>query len=99
VRGPKNGGYGTVLERAVRDAPIAVTATDVYYLEEDQPTLRRVATNGGGSSIVARGRELERVTAMAADASGVFVGTERMSTSDRRSRRQGAVLAMAMIAR
>ena len=71
-----SGGEPVVLERAVRRAPFSVFAEDVYFLDADQPELRRVAVLGGPSGFVARAPELARVTELVVDASGIYLATE-----------------------
>lgn len=75
VRIAKKGGAVTVLEHAVRDAPIAIHGPDVYFFDADQPMLRRVPRAGGASTIVARLEPLARVTALAIDASRIYVAS------------------------
>jgi hypothetical protein len=97
VRAPKTGGSTTVLEHALRDAPIAVYRDEVYYFEQDQPTLRRTSTRGGASTIVARSNDLAHVTALAIDPSGIFVGVEREPRPERGYRPGGMVIAMPVV--
>ena len=97
LRVAKAGGAGSVLQHGVRDAPIAVLGSDVYYFEADQPTLRRVSARGGASTIVARARELARVTALAIDESGIFVGTVNEPLRARGNQVGPAVVAMPVV--
>jgi len=77
IRLPTTGkGAPVVLERAVRRAPFAVFAEEVYFLNGDQPELRRVAALGGPSGMVARAAELARATALVVDGSGIYLATE-----------------------
>jgi osmotically-inducible protein OsmY len=94
VRVPKLGGKAVVLEHALRDAPIARFGDDVYYFEQEQPTLRRVSAHGGASTIVARSDDLAQVTALAIDPSGIFVGIERLPKPERDDYAGGMVIAM-----
>jgi hypothetical protein len=74
VRVRKDGSRQTLDDGGVRDGPIAAFAGWVYYLEEDdRPSLRRVATTGGASALVARSVALRHVTAMTVDASAIYV--------------------------
>ncbi|MDB4935511.1 MAG: hypothetical protein JWP87_2483 [Labilithrix sp.] len=97
VRVPRAGGYGAVIERAVRDAPIAVLGGEAFYLKDDLPMLRRVSARGGASTIVASAPELERVSAMVIDESGIFVGSESAPQPGRGDVVGGAVIAMPVV--
>ncbi len=76
IRQDVRGGRAVVLQHAVREGPFAVFAGQVYYLEAEEPTIRRVATNGGASGIVARAPELARVSKLLVDGSGIYLVTE-----------------------
>lgn len=76
VRAPKTGGELDVVEEGVRDAPIAVFGPHAFYFDANRPALRRVPKAGGPSEDAFVGPALWRITALALDASGIYVGTE-----------------------
>lgn len=76
LRSPAAGGEPVVLEGTVRAAPFAVFGDQVYFLDADQPAIRRVGVMGGPSGIIARAPELARISALDVDASGIYVATE-----------------------
>lgn len=75
VRVPKTGGPPAVVARGVGSAPIAVFAREVFHLDAAAPILRATSLATGATRIVSSGPMLERVTAMHADASGVYLAT------------------------
>lgn len=74
VRVPKAGGPMMTVEYGVRDAPIAVFDGYVYYASVGDTAIRRVPRGGGGSIVVAYDEALNEVTALAVDATGIYVG-------------------------
>lgn len=74
------GGAPVVLEGSVREspapAPFALFAEEVYFVDAEQPELRRVAVTGGPSGMVARAPEVARATELVVDGSGIYLATE-----------------------
>ncbi|MBS2016957.1 MAG: membrane lipoprotein lipid attachment site-containing protein [Deltaproteobacteria bacterium] len=86
---PKSGGTPTLVARDVRDAPIAVEGTDVFWFDGSRPQLR-AATIGDAQTpprVVSEDPALATPSSIAVDTATVFVGTG--------SKEEGAVVAIA----
>jgi hypothetical protein len=87
LRVSKDGGRAEQLAWDVRNGPITAWDGWVYYLDARSPTLFRVPEVGGPPMPVARAPALGWATAMAADASAIYVAVNQVQ--------KGMILAIA----
>jgi hypothetical protein len=73
VRFPKAGGPMTVIARDVRDAPIDVEGSEVFFFDAVKPQVRRVPASGGESRVVVEDEGLAVVSAIDVDATTIYV--------------------------
>ena len=73
ARVPKTGGAMTTVVHDVRDEAIELEAGELFFFDAARPQLRAVRSRGGNARVVLEDERLSTGTAIAADATTVYV--------------------------